>query len=66
MLEEIERLRAELAESKQVSKNNDNAADILSGFISKGKARFKQDGNVVLVGDEDDDNFVNLEPEDII
>ena len=66
MMQEIARLKAELSQVKEEGQSNNNAASILSGFISKGKARFKQDGNVVLVGDEDDDNFVDLEPEDII
>ena len=38
----------------------------MSGFISKGKARFKEDGGVELVEKEDEGNFVQLEAEDIM
>ena len=66
MLEEIERLKQELAATKEEGLSNNNAATILSGFISKGKAKFREDGNVVLVDEEDEGNFVQLEQEDLM
>ena len=44
---------------------NNKATEILSGFISKGKAQQLPDGDVVLIEAEANDNFVQLDPEDI-
>ena len=55
-----------MGQTKEEGQSNNNAATILSGFISKGRAKFCEDGNVVLIDQEDEGNFVQLEQEDIM
>ena len=62
----ISELEEQLQEAKSLADNNNAAAGILNGFISKGKARVLHDGNIALVEQDDQDNYVELEPEDII
>jgi hypothetical protein len=45
--------------------NNQAAAGILTGFISKGKAKMHNDGTVSLIEHDNESNYVDLEPEDI-
>ena len=59
----IKELEAYLRAQEYDKEKNNKATEILSGFISKGKAQQLPDGDVILVEDEANGNFVNLEPE---
>ena len=61
----IKELEEYLRIQQYEKEKNTKATEILSGFISKGKAQQLPDGNVVLVDAEDEGNFVQLDPEDI-
>lgn len=62
----IRELEEQLQNANDLAANNNAAAGILSGFISKGKAKMQNDGSVTLVQQDDQDNYVDLEPEDLI
>ena len=54
-------LEKALLEKEELVKSNENAATILSGFISKGKAKFNEQGEVVLIDQDSMSNYVELE-----
>ena len=62
----IRELEEQLQNANDLAANNNAATGILSGFISKGKAKMQNDGSVTLVQQDDQDNYVDLEPEDLI